>query len=79
MEHGLKPVWVFDGTPPDIKGQIKEQKELKKMGKVKVESVEDIVAIGKASIRRTRNPKLGIDMQNKLRCKMEVQIAELEQ
>jgi flap endonuclease-1 len=20
MENGIKPVWVFDGTPPDIKG-----------------------------------------------------------
>jgi len=30
MEKGLKPIWVFDGKPPDMKGgELKKRKENK--------------------------------------------------
>jgi 5'-3' exonuclease len=27
MEAGIKPVWIFDGTPPDLKGQTLEKRK----------------------------------------------------
>jgi flap endonuclease-1 len=30
MEHGVKPIWVFDGKPPEMKSQeLEKRKELK--------------------------------------------------
>ena len=30
MEQGIKPVWVFDGKPPDMKGaELEKRKEMK--------------------------------------------------
>ena len=30
MENGVKPIWVFDGKPPELKGEeLEKRKELK--------------------------------------------------
>jgi len=30
MENGIKPIWVFDGAPPDLKsGELEKRKEQK--------------------------------------------------
>lgn len=31
MENGIKPIWVFDGKPPELKRQLLEERKVKKM------------------------------------------------
>ncbi len=42
MEHGIKPIWVFDGKPPELKsGELEKRKEKKeKAEEEKKEAIE---------------------------------------
>ena len=42
MENGVKPIWVFDGAPPQLKnGTLEKRKELKEKSEEKMEIAED--------------------------------------
>ena len=44
MENGVKPVWVFDGKPPDLKsGELEKRKEIKQAAE---EEKEAAIAAG---------------------------------
>merc|ERR1712232_1262962 len=56
MKHGLRPIWVFDGKPPTLKGEeLAKRRKAKKEAKEKMEEaveVGDAVEIAKA-VKRT--------------------------
>ena len=42
LEHGVKPVWVFDGKAPDLKsGELEERKERKKKAQEDYENAKE--------------------------------------
>jgi flap endonuclease-1 len=42
LEHHIKPVWVFDGNPPDLKkGELSRRKQQKEEAKAKVEEAQE--------------------------------------
>ena len=44
MENGVKPIWVFDGKPPDLKsGELEKRKEMKQAAE---EEKEAAIAAG---------------------------------
>lgn len=56
MENGIKPAWVFDGTPPELKGEeLSRWKELKEKAKeeMKVAIEEGDLEKQKAMAQRT--------------------------
>lgn len=44
MENGIKPIWVFDGKPPDLKS--KELDKRKEMKEKATEAKEEAIAAG---------------------------------
>lgn len=52
MKHGLRPIWVFDGKPPTLKGgELAKRRKAKKEAKEKLEEaaeVGDEVEVAKA-------------------------------
>lgn len=42
MKHGLKPIWVFDGKPPTMKGgELAKRKKAKKAATEKLEEAAE--------------------------------------
>ena len=42
MEHGIKPVWVFDGKAPEMKaGELDKRKEMKEKAIEEKKEAED--------------------------------------
>jgi flap endonuclease-1 len=42
MENGIKPVWVFDGKPPEMKAQeLAKRKELKEAAEEEKKKAEE--------------------------------------
>ena len=58
LEHGIKPVWVFDGKPPELKsGELEERKERKKKAEEELEEAKetgDFEAVQKLAQRSIR-------------------------
>jgi flap endonuclease-1 len=42
MEHGIKPIWVFDGKPPELKAaELEKRKELKEKAEEERKDAEE--------------------------------------
>jgi flap endonuclease-1 len=42
MEHGIKPIWVFDGKPPDLKFRtLEKRKEIKDKAEEEKEAAKE--------------------------------------
>ena len=42
LRNGLKPIWVFDGQPPEMKGgELEKRKKIKIEAKKKMEEAKD--------------------------------------
>ena len=58
MRNGLKPIWVFDGKPPNMKkGELQKRKEIKMDAQKKMEEAKDVGDMemaAKYNIRTTR-------------------------
>jgi flap endonuclease-1 len=72
MEHGIKPVWVFDGKAPELKGkELEERKEKKKKALEDYENAKeegDVEAQQKAAQRTVRiTPEMTADAKRMLR------------
>lgn len=59
MKHGLRPIWVFDGKPPVLKGgELAKRRKAKKEAKEKLEEaaeVGDEVEIAKVNKEKKRD------------------------
>lgn len=92
MENGVKPVWIFDGTPPELKAATLQMRKGKR-GEARAEILNNQgvkkVYYNNTNPTKLENPsqptriakvhKPGYDWQINMKNKMEVSVAELEQ
>ena len=92
MENGVKPVWIFDGTPPELKAatlQMRKGKRSEARAEILNSQGVKKVYYNNSGGTKVENPsqpnriakvhKPGFDWQINMKNKMEVSVAELEQ
>ena len=43
MESGIKPIWIFDGIPPEAKKhELKKRRKIKMQAKLKADEAKDL-------------------------------------
>jgi len=63
LNHGIKPIWVFDGTPPDYKKEeLKRRRELKMKAEEMKEKAEEEGKLVEAKMMASRSVKITTEM-----------------
>lgn len=65
MEHGIKPIWVFDGKPPDLKaGELEKRKELKEEAEQERQKAEEAGDFERAKQMAGRSIRITTQMRD---------------
>ena len=63
MDAGIKPIWVFDGKPPDLKSkELEKRKELKQKAEEEKKKAEDEGDFERAKQMAGRSIKITTEM-----------------